>query len=270
MDVLAANPDAGAFYDAIWSGGPSVSALVHGVGFIGQESLLTGDEITAFARRAGITADTTVLDIGSGRGGPACHLARVFGCRVLGIDLSRVGHAQAEARTRADGLGDKVEFRLGDIHAVDLPSTAFDVVIGFDAWCHIPRRRALLQRCADLLRPGGRVAFYDHVERRPHPDEERRTFHALWRFAGLETPASYLEAVEAAGLKIRFREETSVHAARFYTGVVEVYVAERAQFESLVGPDRYTERLERLRLIQRLAASGVLGQLACIAEKPRG
>src|SRR5690348_5281921 len=40
------------------------------------------------AELAGITAGTSVLDVGSGLGGPARVLAAEFGCRVTGVDLS--------------------------------------------------------------------------------------------------------------------------------------------------------------------------------------
>jgi cyclopropane fatty-acyl-phospholipid synthase-like methyltransferase len=260
--------EVGQFYDALWGSGPSVAALVHGEGYIGQECLLMADEIEAFAQRAGMTAGASVLDIGSGKGGPACYLAQQFGCRVLGVDVSVVGHVQAEARARDLGLRDLVQFRLGDIHAMELPPAAFDVVIGLDAWCHIPQRPALLQRCAHLLRAGGRLAFFDHVERQPLTDEQRRDFCAHWRFAGLETPASYLDAVRAAGLELLSYDERSDYAARFYTRLEEVFVAERLQFEAISGPERYLKRLERLHMTQRLASTGVLGQLACIAVKP--
>jgi len=260
----------GRFYDALWSSGLSSAALVHGTAYIGQECVLTAEEIAGFARRAGITTGTSVLDIGSGRGGPACFLARQFGCRVLGVDVSAVGHAQAVARAREAGLGHLVEFRLADIHAAALPPAAFDVVIGLDAWCHIPRRAAMLQRCATLLRPGGRLAFYDHVERQPMPEEERRRFCALWRFAGLESPQSYVKALEVAGLRPLYQEETSAYVSRFYSRLLEAYVEHRAEFEAARGPDRYREGLERLQMSRTFSAEGVLGQLGCIAENPQG
>ncbi len=261
---------AGRFYDALRSSGLSSAALAHGEAYIGQECLLTSDEIEAFGRRAGITTGTMVLDIGSGIGGPACYLAQTLGCRVLGVDVSTVGHAEAVARARDAGLDHLVQFLLGDIHAVALPRVAFDFIIGLDAWCHIPERPRLLRRCATLLRPGGRLAFYDHVERRPMPDEERQRFHALWRFAGLESPQSYMEALRAAGLRILYHEETSANAVRFYSHLLEAYREQRAAFESVRGPEGYLEGLERLQMSQRLAATGVLGQLACIAENPVG
>src|SRR5260370_23130454 len=39
------------------------------------------------AKLAGITADMSVLDVGSGVGGPARVLAATYGCRVSGVDL---------------------------------------------------------------------------------------------------------------------------------------------------------------------------------------
>src|ERR1700739_2176318 len=40
------------------------------------------------ANLAGISADMSVLDVGSGVGGPARFLAATCGCRVTGVDLS--------------------------------------------------------------------------------------------------------------------------------------------------------------------------------------
>src|SRR5258708_20685461 len=41
------------------------------------------------AKLAGITADVSVLDVGSGVGGPARFSAAPYGCRVPGVDLRR-------------------------------------------------------------------------------------------------------------------------------------------------------------------------------------
>jgi sarcosine/dimethylglycine N-methyltransferase len=260
--------EAGVFYDTLRRGGLPSAALAHGEAYIGQECLLTPEEIAAFAQRAGITAGTSVLDVGSGIGGPACYLAQRFGCQVLGVDISTVGHAQALARARDMGLSHLVQFRCGDVQALALPAQAFDIVLSLDAWCHIPQRSLLLQRCATWLRPGGRVAFYDHVERQPIPASDRKRFCSLWRFPGLETPQSYVEVLQAAGFHLLYQHETSVYALRFYSRLLAQYVAHRAEFEAVRGPARYQEGLERLHLSQRFAQAGLLGQVACIAEKP--
>ena len=260
--------DVARFYDNLRHSALSAAALAHGEAYVGQKCLLTPEEMLSFARQAGITAETTVLDIGSGTGGPACYLAQQLGCRVLGVDVSSIGHEQAMARARDQGLTHLVQFQLGDAHTVDLPSAAFDVILGLDAWCHIPRRATLLQRCAAWLRPGGRIAFYDHIERQPLPEEQRQLFYALWRFAGLETLQSYVAALEAAGFRVRFQDETSAYAVRFYTRLLTVYVEQQAAFEAARGPERYQEGLQRLQITQRLATQDCLGQIVCIAEKP--
>jgi SAM-dependent methyltransferase len=258
------------FYDALRSSELSAAALAHGEAYIGQECLLTPDEIVDLARRAGVTAGTAVLDMGSGTGGPACYLAQQLGCQVLGVDISAVGHEQAVARACNAGVSHLVQFRLGDIHSVALPPASFDVIMSLDVWCHIPRRAALLQRCAILLRAGGRLAFYDHVERQPMPAEQRRHFCALWRFPSLATPQSYLEALRAAGLRLLYHADTSTYAVRFYTRLLAVYLERRTEFEAVRGPERYQEGLQRLQMSQHFATTGVLGQFACIAEKPTG
>jgi sarcosine/dimethylglycine N-methyltransferase len=266
--VMTDSAVAARFYDALRSSGLSVAALAHGEAYIGQECLLTPGEIADLARRAGITAETSVLDIGSGTGAPACYLAQQFGCHILGVDISTVGHEQAVARARDAGVSHLVQFRLGDIHTITLPPASFDVILSLDVWCHIPQRAALLQRCATLLRAGGRLAFYDHVERQPMSAAQRQHFCALWRFPSLETPQSYLEAVRAAGLRLRYHADTSTYAVRFYTRLLAVYLERRAEFEAIRGPERYQEGLERLQMSQQFATTGVLGQLVCIAEKP--
>jgi cyclopropane fatty-acyl-phospholipid synthase-like methyltransferase len=260
--------EAGVFYDTLRRGTLPSAALAHGEAYIGQECLLTPDEIAAFAQQTGMTAGMSVLDIGSGIGGPACYLAQRFGCQVLGVDVSTIGHEQAVARAHDMGLSQLVQFRCSDIQFLTLPTQAFDVILSLDAWCHIPQRPMLLQRCATWLRPGGRVAFYDHVERQPMPEVDRRRFCTLWRFPDLETPQSYLEALRTAGFRLLWHDETSTYAQRFYSRLLEQYVAHRTEFEAVRGAARYQEGLERLSLSQRFASAGMLGQFACIAEKP--
>jgi cyclopropane fatty-acyl-phospholipid synthase-like methyltransferase len=265
---VGSSPAVARFYDTLRSSTLSAAALAHGDADIGQECVLTPEEILAFARRADITAGTSVLDIGSGTGGPACYLAQQLGCRILGVDISEVGHAQAMARARDAALSHLVQFQCGDIATVTLPEAAFEVILGLDAWCHIPQRALFLQRCAALLRPLGRIAFYDHVVCQPLPAETYQHFCTLWRFPGLETPQSYREALQAAGFRILAHDVTSAYVARFYTRLLALYTERRAEFEAMRGPARYQEGLERLQMSQRFATAGLLGQLVCIAEKP--
>src|SRR5438046_2962227 len=78
---------------------------------------------------AGIAADTSVLDVGSGVGGPARFLAATYGCRVVGIDLSRSFVDAARYLTGRTGQAGQVSFQTAS--ALDLPfeEGRFDVVL---------------------------------------------------------------------------------------------------------------------------------------------
>lgn len=81
-------------------------------------------------------------------------------------------------------------------------------------------------------------------------------------------PQSYLDTVQAAGLRLWYHADTSAYAVRFYTRLLAVYRKQRAEFEAMRGLRRYLEGLERLQMSQQLVTTGVLGQLVCFAEKP--
>jgi sarcosine/dimethylglycine N-methyltransferase len=63
------------------------------------------------AKLAGITADMSVLDVGSGVGGPARFLAVTYGCRVIGVDLSEPFVDAARYLTERTGQSGQVSFQ---------------------------------------------------------------------------------------------------------------------------------------------------------------
>src|SRR5499427_5742711 len=71
------------------------------------------------AKLAGVTADTVVLDVGSGIGGPARFLAATYGCQVTGVDLSEPFVEAARYLTERTGQSDRVSFRTAS--ALELP-----------------------------------------------------------------------------------------------------------------------------------------------------
>jgi methylase of polypeptide subunit release factors len=71
--------------------------------YVGQESFMSAREILNLARATGVDARTRVLDLCCGSGGPALHLARQTGCRIVGVDRS--SEATYLARTSAEHQG---------------------------------------------------------------------------------------------------------------------------------------------------------------------
>src|SRR5438067_1632219 len=71
-----------------------------------------------------LTSHMTVLDVGSGFGGPARQVARASGCTVVGVDITSAYVDAAQALTRAAGLDGQVSFFCSDIASFE--RTDFD------------------------------------------------------------------------------------------------------------------------------------------------
>jgi hypothetical protein len=70
---------------------------------IGQNSWLTVDEYERWLPLLGLGPDHHALEVASGSGGPALHLARTCGCRVTGLDANASGVATAARHAEATG-----------------------------------------------------------------------------------------------------------------------------------------------------------------------
>jgi cyclopropane-fatty-acyl-phospholipid synthase len=73
----------------------------------------------SLAEATRIGPDDRVLEIGSGWGGFALHLARERGCRVTTATISRQQHALATQRVREAGLADRVDVVYSDYRLLE-------------------------------------------------------------------------------------------------------------------------------------------------------
>jgi SAM-dependent methyltransferase len=113
------------------------------------------------ARAAGIDSTKLVLDVGSGVGGSSRCLAREFGCRVTGIDLTDEYCRAAAMLTERIGLSMLVNYRQGDALNLPFSNETFDVVWTEHAAMNISNKPALYQEMYRVLKPGGTLAIYD-------------------------------------------------------------------------------------------------------------
>ena len=106
----------------------------------------------------------TVLDAGSGIGGPARYLASRFGCKVIGVDLTPDFTQIARMISERTGLTDRTEFDTGDITALDLPDASVDHAWTQHVAMNIADRAGLYREIRRVLKPGGRFAAFDVVD----------------------------------------------------------------------------------------------------------
>jgi SAM-dependent methyltransferase len=105
------------------------------------------------------------LEYGCGPGSRAFHLARQ-GAEVVGIDISPVAIEQATEQGRAEGLQDKLEFRVMDAEQLEFPDDSFDIVCGSGIIHHLDLARSYAE-IARVLKPGGTALFTEPLGHNP-------------------------------------------------------------------------------------------------------
>ncbi len=78
------------------------------------------EKLLLLGRRIRLGPDSRVLDIASGRGGPALLLAQAFGCRIDGVEIAPEFQAAAVEQAEARGLEHLVSFRRADASLEEL------------------------------------------------------------------------------------------------------------------------------------------------------
>ena len=132
---------------------------------------ISADKLRLLGDRLRLGPDTRVLDIASGRGGPAVLLATEFGCSIEGIEIAPEFHAVAVERAEEAGLSHRVTFRLGDAAREEL-GESWDVAMCLGASFVWGSLAGTLDALEPVVRPGGRVVVGEPFWRKlPLPED---------------------------------------------------------------------------------------------------
>jgi SAM-dependent methyltransferase len=132
----------------------------------------SADKLLLLGTRLGLGPDSRVLDIASGRGGPALLLATESGCSWHGIELSPDFHAVAVERIAEAGLSDRVTFELADAAQAVHEAESYDAALCLGASFVYGSLADTVDALAPAVRPGGHVVVGEPYWRRlPLPDD---------------------------------------------------------------------------------------------------
>ena len=150
----------------------------------------------------------TVLDIGSGFGGPARQVARSTGCAVVGVDITPAYVEAAVELTRIAGLSDQVKFHRSDITAFE--QAEFDAAYTMHVQMSVADKETFFTEIARHLRPGGRLAVFEVCR----SGETEPPLPLPWSLDGtdsyLATADQLLATIESSGFKsVEWVDETA-------------------------------------------------------------
>ena len=185
---------------------------IYGHGFVSPGGEATTRDILKLVE---LRPGTQVLEVGCGLGGAAFLMARTFGARVHGIDLSQNMLRIARARCQEAGLAHAVSFEHADVLRYERPA-AYDLVHSRDVFLHIQAKARLLETLRRCLRPGGRLLFTDYLcAGGPKSDEFAAYIHR--RGYDLRTLEGYEQLLERAGFEVLLAQDRTAE----FIGILE-------------------------------------------------
>jgi ubiquinone/menaquinone biosynthesis C-methylase UbiE len=143
---------------SFWGRFPGLYAAQDLVTFMGRPGRIRAAAVEALRLREGDRA----LEVGCGTGRNFGRLERAIGGdgRLVGFDYSGEMLAAADRLCRRRGWRN-VALRQGDAAELDLGEGGFDGVLAVLAMSAIPGSRQALERCREVLRPGGVLSVCD-------------------------------------------------------------------------------------------------------------
>jgi len=211
-----------------------------------------------------------VLDIGSGLGGPACHLAEQHRATVTGIDIEAQLVEAARQRANNLKLQNRLNFLLVRPGPLPFPDACFDVIVSAGTFTQIAAKRELFAECLRVLVPGGVLHNFDWTTPLDSPSDELRYFFEMEGLTyALETPATYAELLEAAGFAdIEVEDDTDWYRRQ----ASEEYRAMQGdlypQMVELLGQEDADHFVENWRAMVVVFEKGDLTQTVCRSRKP--
>jgi SAM-dependent methyltransferase len=235
-----------------------------------------------------ISEGSSVLEVGCGTGGNACHLAERYGCRVHGVDIAEHMVTAAQKRAADRGLAGRVSFAVGDAYHLDFPGGEFDAVVTVFVSQFLDAARAFPEFLR-VLKPGGCLGVNElyRADGTPPGAAERidygeRVFRELTGLPfTLYTHAHWASAFGSAGFTDVAPEEHSNASEKPYAlGVVDEFGGWGPLADTLWRMLVFAVRSRTMRerfgkigeakrvLLQDKATSSYIGYILCAGRKP--
>lgn len=234
--------DADRFYFTIW-GGEDIHVGMYKTPdeAIAPASHRTVETMAEMMGEAGKAA--SIIDLGAGYGGSARFLAKDAGAKeVVCVNISETQNRINRDKNKAAGLDDRIEVLHGSFDDVPAKDESFDIVWSQDSFLHGSDRQRIIDECARILKPGGRLIFTDLLQTPDAPADKLQPVYDRIHLSSLGTIEFYDEAAKKAGLVPGPKKEMPDMLPRHYGRVREELIARRDELKGVVS-DEYVDRM---------------------------
>jgi cyclopropane fatty-acyl-phospholipid synthase-like methyltransferase len=223
------------------------------------------------ARLAKVASADRVLDVGCGLGAPALRMARRYGCRITGVNISAEQVRQGRALIASEGLSDRVAIERGDARSLEFADGSFDSVVCLEAAGDICVNEAdkeqLVAEWFRVLRPGGHVGFSDLALSRAPTRREDGTLRSVLYHTGAELVSDWPAIFARQGFRVLECRDILEQTLPTWKHARAVYSRRAAEVTQRYGKRlaaRTSKQLERIHEI--LSTYGTVPSLC--AQKP--
>jgi phosphoethanolamine N-methyltransferase len=233
----------------------SLLEAAYGEGFLSEGG---GEAIDALFDGFGL-ANTRILDIGAGLGGPAAYLAGRHGAIVTGLEINRPMVEEANRRIPPE-LRDRLSFAFyDDINRLPFADASFDLAFCKGVLLHldIEEKNILFGEIFRVLVPGGSFIISDWLSPEHGSWGERMT--TIARADNLTIAANteddYREVIRGAGFTFVSIDDDNARYARYNHQVADTI--DRPETRERLAPLFSTEYIDRQVWEYRLLAEAI-------------
>lgn len=132
------------------------------------------------ADKAGIKQSDVILDAGCGIGGSSIWLAKNYGTRVFGINISKNHIKLANMFAKENRINHLAKFFVRNFLDTKFKNNSFNVVWGIESVCHANDKKDFISEAKRVLKRGGRLIIADGFIKKDRLNKNEKKVLKKW------------------------------------------------------------------------------------------